>query len=239
VTFISTIDTGLHRLSQTTVAQAFRHPFAWRYRLPQSALLPVLAIALLGSVISVTAFEIVRRADDARVSAILEFRAQWRARDFESKLAETQTPVAGLAAFVTSQKQIDAEEFRDFTRANHSSDLPGVAMSWLPLVKASERDAFVASARQTVATNFDIFESTSHDSVTVEPPRDEYLPVLFRESFNNSISIPGLDVWALPGRRALLDRARDEGHPVAMFPIRLFADSKEKENLQSVLYWPI
>lgn len=204
--------------------QALRHPFAWRSPTARTRYiwLPSLVVALVGAALSVIAFEAARRVDDGRVTGVLEFRADWRARDFKRKLGQADTALGDLVAFIAST-EVNAAAFHKFVRLIHRSDDASSALSWAPLVKSSHRDGFVANARQTAGGDFDILDKAADGGFVTAPPRDEYMPLLFDASFDSNFRVTGMDILSLPGRRAAAERARDEGRPIATLPTRLFA----------------
>ncbi len=219
--------------------EALRHPFAWRFPTARTRYiwLPSLVVALVGVALSVIAFEAARRVDEGRVADVLGFRADWRARDFEQKLSQADTALGDLMAFIASEKAVDAAQFHHFARLIHRSDDASSALSWAPLVKSSERDGFVADARQTAGGDFDILDRAADGGFVAAAPRDEYMPLLFDESFDSNLRVAGMDILSLPGRRAAIDRARDEGRPIASLPTHVFARAHSKPGF--VLYSPV
>lgn len=234
---VNLTDTGLRRLAGASLIQALRHPLSLlRSRVTQVRLL-FLAVALFGTAISMIVLNQMIRMDDARVTSVLEFRSEWLARDFQSKLVRADAPLEGLAAFINSQKVIEAEEFHRFVQSIHYSDNSTTAFSWVPIVKSSDREAFVATARRTLGDDFDIVVRAPAGNIVPAAPHDEYLPLMFYETFDVSPGVMGIDVSSLPGRAEWVARARDEGRPIASPATRIFAHAGSTPGY--VMFWPV
>ncbi len=174
-----------------------------------------LAIIVIGAALSAVAFVVARRADDTRVKDTLEFRAEWRALDFEHKLRLAAYPVEVLAPLIAAQDDFNPAVFHRFVQFAHGSDDTANALIWAPLVRDGERDTFVATARHDGDANFDILDLTVSGKTAMAAARYEYLPVWLADTFGAARVTAGLDLLALPDRRRWAEQARDTAQPVA------------------------
>src|SRR6202035_3029531 len=103
-----------------------------RNRTSFAAAIALVAIGALGVVCSLLVFDAGRRAEDARVQALLELRVEWRARDFEYKIRRDVDSVGVLANYIAAQGNLDAKSFHRFAQQRHPDNDPKSALSWYP-----------------------------------------------------------------------------------------------------------
>ncbi len=171
-----------------------------------------------GAVASGLAFHVVRTADEARVHANLELRAEWRAKDIEHKIDAAAFPVAASATFVASHKEIrgeEAAEFREFVHQARGDKVPIRSIAWAPRVTASERRAFEADAREIGAMGYRIREPGPDKTFVPAGDRAEYFPILIHVGFEGQPSVVGIDMGFDTVRRSAVIRARDSGRGAA------------------------
>jgi signal transduction histidine kinase/ActR/RegA family two-component response regulator len=175
-----------------------------------------LAIFTIGAVLSGLAYHFARKSEDARVASTLEFRAEWRARDFEHKLRLAAEPAEILAPLIAAQDNFDPALFHRFVQLSRDPSDVVDALIWAPLIRDDSRDAFVAAARRQGRGDFDILDLTVSGGMAPAAPRHEYLPVWLAETFGGARASPGLDLFVMPDRRRWAEEARDTGRPVAV-----------------------
>lgn len=199
--------------------------------------LPALLIGVIGVGLSLTAFQVTRNLDDARVIEVLKLRADWRALDIEHKLLISTEAVQAMAAFIATQKHVDRQQFERFTRLSQRSGDVMSTLSWAPFVISSQRDAFIAAARQAGAGGFEILDRAPDGRFVSAPEREEYLPLLFLSRRDGLPGQVGMDVLSFPGRRPWIAQARDLGQPIATQPMQVPSGSRTSRGY--VVYWPI
>jgi PAS domain S-box-containing protein len=198
-------------------------------------LVPV--VAIVGALMSVAVFGLAQKLDMARVRGTLELRAEWRARDFEHKLDIASESVEALADYVAVQTTLDRDALRRFSHLAHADQGSGQALIWAPLVTGADRAGFEAEARRDWSADYAIMQRDETGRITPAAARDAYLPTLFEEPFNGQKGPPGLDHLSLPDRRPQVERARDEGRPIATPPLTIYLDGGEATGF--LIYWPV
>ncbi len=173
------------------------------------------AILLIGALLSILAFAVARRADDARVDKSLRSQTEWRARDLEYKLRFATYPAEVLAPLIAAQDSFNPQLFRRFVQLAHQPGDTVDALLWAPLVRHDDRDAFVAAARRNGAPNYDILDLTVSGATAPAASRHAYLPIWLGEAFGGAGLTLGFDLFFLPDRRLWAEEARDTGQPVA------------------------
>jgi PAS domain S-box-containing protein len=142
-----------------------------------------------------------------------------------------------FAVFATIQNQIGLQDFHRIARFIHNPEASDGALVWAPLVRSSERSAFLTEIRHTVADDFEIVENAPGEYFVTALEREEYLPVLFTEVYHDHPDITGLDILSLPERRIWIERARDTARPIATPPIHIFDGSDAR--LAFLVMWPV
>lgn len=164
---------------------------------------------------------------------------QWEKRaakvEFEN-LAETQAIVlqnginehisrliALRTLFESASEDITRSEYETFS-ARLFEQHPGILrVAWVPLIKGRERAEYEAAAISDGVSGYRIKSLLADGSTTAAPERNEYFPVYFSTEPKTSV-VYGLDYWAIPDRRAAMERARDNDL-VAALRTRLYETS--------------
>ena len=90
-----------------------------------------------------------------------------------------------------------------------------IGFGWAPLVESADRALFERTASKLWQKNVEIFEFGEQGVRTRVSERERYFPVLYNLSAPDTYKVPGLDLYAPTGRRALVARAIDSGSPVS------------------------
>jgi PAS domain S-box-containing protein len=196
-----------------------------------------LVVLLLGAALLLIAYRLMRNADDARIHAVLELRAERQARDLERKLVIAEGSLEAFTVSVSIQNQMGLQDFHRLARLVHGPEASDAALVWAPLVRFSERGAFITANRQAVAEDYEIVENAPGGYFVTALEREEYLPVLFTEVYHDRPDIVGLDILSLPERRIWIERGRDTARPIATPPIRIFDGTGARPAF--LLVWPV
>ncbi len=197
----------------------------------------LLGIALAGAACSTGAYFLARNADDARVRAVLDLRAEWRARDFERKLSLAVNDVGALAALMMTEGAVDAATFTRYAELQRWPADGYSSLIWAPLVKAADRASFIASVRQKTITDYDITQRLPDGRFVPAGGHEEFLPILYLVSFEPQLQSFGVDLMAQAERRQIVNLARDEGRPTASPPLTLLSSPDQVSGF--FVYWPV
>ncbi|HYF01517.1 MAG TPA: CHASE domain-containing protein [Planctomycetota bacterium] len=96
--------------------------------------------------------------------------------------------------------------------------------SWNPRVSAGERGPFEERRRREGFGDFRIRELDADGRLVPAAAREEYIPVLYIEPYEDNKEAVGFDVFSDPVRREALVLARDEGRPAMTRGIALVQD---------------
>ena len=197
-----------------------------------------MSIAIAGVLLSSLAFWMAKEADDERVRTILELRSEWRARDLEAKIRLAGNAVENIAIAMTVADLLNSDQFtRRATRASRGLDHVN-SLQWAPRISpATQIPALEQRARSLGLKDFQVFDVTPDFQRTSLSDRPEYFPVLFDERPHGERRVLGLALGKYEGRRIPMERARDEGAPVATLPVRPVGPSAGE--LVYLLFWPV
>jgi signal transduction histidine kinase len=203
----------------------------------QKSWLAPVSIAIAGVLFSSLAFWMAKNADDERVRTILELRSEWRARDLEAKIRLAGNAVENIAIAMTVADSLDPDRFaRLAARASRGLDHVN-SLQWAPRIPRDQIPALEQSARSLGLKDYRVFDVTPDFQRTALSDRPEYFPVLFDERPHGERRVLGLALGKYEGRRIPMERARDEGAPVATLPVRPVGPNAGE--LVYLLFWPV
>ena len=132
----------------------------------------------------------------------------------EEQMWRATTSVDTLAALFHSSSRVEEDEFDRFG-ATMLQTYPAIdSVAWVVPVSGPGRAALVEAQRSgTRHTGFDIMVPDPDGVQRPAPPADRYAVTLFAVT-REAYSLHGNDVASEPGRRAMLDAARDTGRTI-------------------------
>jgi CHASE1-domain containing sensor protein len=165
---------------------------------------------------------------------------QRRARDgVRTKLDVLRSRAQGLMEVLDSLRtfhavlasRVGAFELEDFRRFAHEplahhAELHG--LSFIPLVRDAERDAWERQLTSHVGAPFQITELDDGRQLRPASRRAVYTPIAFVEPFDRNAVALGFDLASETSRRQALERARDTGEPCTTRPIRLVQEMADQ-----------
>jgi PAS domain S-box-containing protein len=197
---------------------------------------PLLAIILVGALLSWWSYRHAASSDETQVQGVLELRAEWRARDLERKIQIAAGPVQNVAIYMTTQDGADAEHFHRLVDRNHAADDPIRALVWAPRITAAERAGFEAGRPGDGVAPLPILEIDPAGRLVAAGDRQEYFPAALSIGFEGQQVLNGLDVTFDARRRTSALRATDEGRPIATAPSELLANASVRI---FQIFWPV
>ncbi len=175
------------------------------------------------------------------ISALLAWAVlEWERREFRAAVAQigadriealrgqiirSMEVLNSIEALFNEQGDVSRQEFRAFVSGSLARQPEVQGLAWDPRVPASERAQWEARAHAEGFGHFRFIEEGGDGAFVPAGERAEYFPVYYMESLARNEPALGFDVASEPRRRAALERARDEGAPIATAPIRLAQES--------------
>lgn len=123
-----------------------------------------------------------------------------------------------LRRFFVNSRSVSREEFAGYTQPLLQRTQ---AYGWAPLISHEQRPAFEREVRVQGLKDFAILDLDAMGHVQVAAPREEYAPLLYKQTSRIAGAPLGADLLADPGRRAVLHKARESGAMVVSRPMQL------------------
>ena len=155
-------------------------------------------VAILGIVFSLVFFFVERRLEAERHTTVVKHFASDYAETIQERFALINERLISVRSFLGATKDVGDQQFSAFVKPLMESRLAFQTIEWIPRIQ----QAGGADTDTNTDTNTDTF------------------PVRFMEPFIGDAPPVGLDLAIDPLRRAVMERARDSGLPLATAPVR-------------------
>ncbi len=170
---------------------------------------------VLGLVLSLAEFVVVRRWERDEIAAALDRDAAVMIDAVQSVIRDDLAALRAIGAHYSADREVDRGEFRESADLLLSQFRGIQALAWVPRVRAADRAAFEESARREGDEGFRITEQATPGGLVPAGRRDEHFPVRFVEPLEGNQAALGFDTASCPIRLETLGRARDTGHIAA------------------------
>ncbi|NBA96857.1 GGDEF domain-containing protein [Pseudomonas sp. R5(2019)] len=148
-----------------------------------------------------------------------ELLANERFSRIEERFDDQVQRLDGLRRFFVFAEDVSRAEFDGYVRPLLGRTL---AYAWAPWVSGAERSAFEQAGREQGVADFSIRERGPADALVLAAQRDDYLPVLYRQSLSAQARPLGFDLLSDEPRRAALAKAIAPGSMEVTAPVDLF-----------------
>ena len=191
----------------------------------------------LGVGFSLIFFFIVWDLTERTVAAEFGRKAENIVFSLQRSVEENVNTLRSIATFYASSREVERNEFQEFTRPFLSRPSTIRALSWIPVVSASERATYEESARKDGFPEFQIMERNEKGRLVRAASRPEYFPVYFIEPYKGNEAALGFDLASEPSRLHALRLSQETGKPVATSTIRLVQEAGDQKGF--LIFWPI
>ena len=178
-------------------------------------LVPVLAAAIMGVGLSVSAWFYVAAWEDRLARQAFFLSAADHATALQSGLNDYLGKLVALRSFFNASGEVTRHEFDLYTRQFLDERAAAIlGFSWIPRVTRDERAAHELAGTRDGIPGYQIRIMGRDGGLHPTPERDEYFPVFYsREPLSSRLY--GLDLHDGGIRQRPLDRARDSNQPAA------------------------
>ncbi len=193
-------------------------------------------ILVLGSglVLAAVSYTSITEHEQQTTRERFERAANDRYMVLERGISEGLMVTRALGGLFAASQQVERDEFRRFAQPLLGA-YPGVkALEWVPRV-ASGRRAWFEQELQHEYPGAGFTEQRAGVGLVRAGERDEYYPVFFMEPYAGNEVALGYDLGSDPGRRAILDAARDSGKLLATPWINLVQEKSESPGFMLVV----
>jgi diguanylate cyclase (GGDEF)-like protein/PAS domain S-box-containing protein len=199
----------------------------------------IAAIALIGMLLSGTAYYFSVQHEAQRLHAHFEHLAHESALRLQSALNEALMVLTAAQGLFGASQQINRNQFRLMVSPTLTQHPAIMAIHWAPRVQADERNAFKQALKTEALGDLgDLGDLGNLDILAVSSDaRAEYLPILFSEPLANNRTALGTDFYAQPENRDAMHRAVQSGSKMSAQPFVLANDPVNP--LAVAIYQPI
>ncbi len=222
---------GILVFAPLTLALLERRDPLWRDR-RRRILLPLLITLAL----AVMAFHGAGQWEVQERQARLAQVGEAIARDLDNRLHTHREVLSALRHFIEAKPDLSFAAFEHFTRATLADNPDLLALSFNPLVRAAEREAFEARMNQQVPTgHFQILEQDVERRPIPAGMRPEYAPVTYIMPWEPHQAVLGFDNFSEPVRRAATERASNHRRLAVAAPIYLVQEEVRRIGMLEIL----
>ena len=145
---------------------------------------------------------------------------------FQDAIDKSLNDLQGLQAFYSANKQhfsqLEFNQYMDVLDINQRGYIQ--AMSWVPLVKFSEKERFEALIKAQ-QPDFNIMERDAQGKLVKSKVRPHYTPVTYVSNYQANKQALGFDLNSNDIRRQSLELARDSGRMTTTAKIKLVQET--------------
>lgn len=212
-----------------------------RPQLQRRSWLPILAVALVGMSLSLTAFFVAARWERERIEAAFTLASRNETAAIRRQMTSEIEVIRAMEAFYSASELVERHEFRLFAAAL-LSDHPAIrALEWVPQVPGDQREAFEQALLAEGVNSVPFKELSPSGAARPVSPRDAFFPVVYVEPLTGNEQALGFDLGSEPLRKQALDAAAQSGQIIAAGPIRLIQEMESANGLLmfQAIYGPV
>ncbi|WP_375738374.1 diguanylate cyclase [Pseudomonas boanensis] len=185
-------------------------------------------LAVLGGLgLTLLVSEAVRRSEATQLRERFTLAASERISRIEERLDGQLSELNAVQRFFSNARDVKRDEFQSFVGPMLGDTL---AYSWVPRIIHAERARFEEMARAEGLTDFSIRDVDSRGDLGVSPQRAEYFPVYFSVSTRIGKPPLGMDLYSIPARRGVLQKARKSRSTAVSERVQVFGVQDQEAN---------
>ena len=195
---------------------------SWRNRLP------LIGIAILGTLLSTLLFQTLRHQDEARSRIVFERLAQQQLDRLVTNITLTLDNLVAVSAYYDASETISRNSFARLVSPLIQRNPAIQAMEWIPRVPLSQRTQYEESAQRDGWAQYHFREKSNAGKMTAAAIRSEYYPVYYVEPLRGNEKAVGFDLASNPERRAALLQAAQSSQLAATSRIVLVQEKADQ-----------
>lgn len=194
---------------------------------------------LAGAVITISLASIIWKWESRDIISHFNNSVLQHHEIFQTRMTFAFASAKSVVAFFASSQEVTRAEFSNFTKRLQTGDpYFGIqAVEWIPRVKATDRAAYEAAAREDGYKEFVFTERTNQGNMVPAGDRDEYYPVYYIEPYQSNEIAFGFDLASNPTRLKALEQARDTNQQTASERITLVQE--QGDSFGFLLFSPV
>ena len=169
---------------------------------------PVFIVAMLGLTNTLYFFREVSNWERQQVTTAFNEASQDRVLVVNREIDFALATIRDIASYFDASPQVRRREFRKFVEPALKRHKGIEVLEWIPFVTHQQRQAFEQEARKSFPP-YSIKERAATGELVDAASRDEYLPVLYVQPYQQNKDLLGLDLATDSSVSALLALSRD------------------------------
>ncbi|UUV18424.1 EAL domain-containing protein [Fusobacteria bacterium ZRK30] len=150
-------------------------------------------------------------------------------RIFNSELSKNIDTLNTVKQLFITSKNVDREQFKNFTNYFLEENVKIQAFLWIPLVNGDERSRYERLAQKQGYKNFKFTEIGKSGEVQKRGKSMQYYPVYYIEPFRGNEAILGLDLFSNKNRAEAILNSLKIGKIIGSSKIRIIQGEEEKD----------
>jgi PAS domain S-box-containing protein len=199
--------------------------------------LPSLVVAVVGVLLIVGVFLILRNLEAENAQASFDSVARERLDVLETNVALTINNLISVDAFFNASQRFERAGFARFATALLAQNQAIQALEWIPRVPKRLRPNYESAARHDGFPSFQFTERLPHGEMVRAGDREEYFPVFFVEPFHGNEKALGFDLASNSVRRAALQHSATTGRMVATSRVILVQETADQYG--ALVFYPV
>jgi PAS domain S-box-containing protein len=119
---------------------------------------------------------------------------------------------------------VTSEDFKKFIYS-YKNNIVGIqSIEWIPKVKGNDKNNFIENARNTINTDYNIYEINGAKNLVPVGEKENYFPILFLEPYEGNQEVLGFDISSDPKRRQALEESIELNKFIVTDPINLIQE---------------
>lgn len=157
-------------------------------------LVPILVAAIVGSVLSITAWLVITNWEKRLAEQELSDIAADQTLALQNGIKEYLGKMIAVRALFNASDMVNREEFGIFVDSLLRGQTAILGFSWVPRIRRDERVAHELDAAHDGLTDYHIKAAGPDGSLVVSPEQNEYFPVFYSNAIVKSSIVYGLNM---------------------------------------------
>ncbi|MBF0500485.1 MAG: CHASE domain-containing protein [Candidatus Riflebacteria bacterium] len=193
-------------------------------------------VTVIGTMVSVAVFSEARKNAFESFESIFYRYCNDRMENISTDFEHCQNDLNDLVRFMENSAFLDRRDFSRFAEPM-SGHMFMQAVTWVPRVTGAERGEYETRARNDGLNDFRITERDADGKLVTAAERNEYFPAYYIEPAAGGELALGFDLGSDRLRRAVLEKARDEGRQIVLAPVKLLQKKSNQDGI--LMFFPL
>lgn len=184
--------------------------------------LAALAISVVGFSVTILVWSWILSNQRDLIRFEIQSDSKVRAQLVQKTIDSSVDIIRSVERFFAASEEVTREEFRTYVNPLLLRNESLTAIDWSPRISQLDRSTIEALIGDTIKELASLKELDSQLKFAPRKQSDVYFPVVFTEPFEANRIAMGFDPYSDLPRKIAMERAKQEGQPIATSSLRLF-----------------